>query len=82
MYDEGRLYDTIDVLVEIGEAYGVSAAQVALAWLLGRPAVTSVVVGARTDDQLADNLSAGSMPPHLLSEGWHHGWPVSVIASS
>ena len=39
-------------LVEIGEAHGVSAAQVALAWLLKRPGVCSVIVGARTDEQL------------------------------
>jgi aryl-alcohol dehydrogenase-like predicted oxidoreductase len=58
VYDEDRLYDTIDALVEIGAAHGVSSAQVALAWLLGRPAVTSVIVGARTDEQLADNLAA------------------------
>ena len=56
VYDEDRLYDIVDVLVEIAEAHGVSAAQVALAWLLGRPAVSSVVIGARTDEQLADNL--------------------------
>ena len=37
----------------------MSPAQVALAWLLARPGVTSVVVGARTDEQLADNLAAG-----------------------
>ncbi|MEJ3749695.1 aldo/keto reductase [Actinomycetes bacterium KLBMP 9797] len=61
VYDEDKLYDTVDVLVEIGEAHGVSAAQVALAWLLGRPAVTSVVVGARTDEQLADNLAAADL---------------------
>ena len=37
------------------------AAQVALAWLLGRPGVTSVIVGARTDEQLADNLAAADL---------------------
>ena len=37
VYDEDRLYDTVDVLVEIAEAHGVSAAQVALAWLLAGP---------------------------------------------
>ena len=58
VHDEDRLYDTIDALVEIGAAHRVSSAQVALAWLLGRPAVTSVIVGARTDEQLADNLAA------------------------
>ena len=35
VYDEDKLYDTVDVLVEVAEAHGVSAAQVALAWLLG-----------------------------------------------
>lgn len=58
VYDQDRLYDIVDVLVEIGDAHGVSAARVALAWLLGRPAVTSLVIGARTSEQLADNLAA------------------------
>ncbi len=58
VYDEDKLYDTIDVLVAVAEDRGVSAAQVALAWLLGRPSISSVVVGARTDEQLADNLKA------------------------
>jgi aryl-alcohol dehydrogenase-like predicted oxidoreductase len=61
VHDEDKLYDIIDALVEIGEAHGVSAAQVAIAWLLARPAVTSVIVGARTDQQLADNLAAAAL---------------------
>jgi aryl-alcohol dehydrogenase-like predicted oxidoreductase len=61
VYDEDKLYDTIEVLVEVAEVHGVSAAQVALAWLLARPGVTSVVVGARTEEQLADNLAAASL---------------------
>ncbi len=61
VYDEDRLYDTIEVLVEIAEGRGISAAQVALAWLLGRPSVSSVIVGARTDEQLADNLKAAEL---------------------
>jgi aryl-alcohol dehydrogenase-like predicted oxidoreductase len=61
VYDEERLYDTVDVLVEVGQAHGVSAARVALAWLLGRPAVSSVVIGARSDEQLADNLAAADL---------------------
>jgi aryl-alcohol dehydrogenase-like predicted oxidoreductase len=56
--DEDKLYDTIEVLVGIAEAHGVSAAQVALAWLLTRPSIATIVVGARTDEQLADNLRA------------------------
>ncbi len=59
--DEDRLYDTVDVLVEIGEGYGVSAAQVALAYTLAKPAVTSVIVGARTEEQLRDNLAAADL---------------------
>jgi aryl-alcohol dehydrogenase-like predicted oxidoreductase len=61
VYDQERLYDTIDVLVEVAEGHGVSAAQVALAWLLRRPGVSTVIVGARTDEQLADNLRAADL---------------------
>ena len=56
IYDEDKLWDTIDVLVEIAEARGASPAQVALAYLAGKPGVSSVILGARTDEQLADNL--------------------------
>jgi aryl-alcohol dehydrogenase-like predicted oxidoreductase len=64
VYDQDKLHDTVDTLVEIGSAHGVSAAQVALAWLLGRPAVTSLIVGARTSEQLADNLAAADLTLH------------------
>ena len=47
--------------MEIGEGHGVSAAQVALAWLLGRPGVSSLIIGARTEEQLADNLAAAEL---------------------
>ena len=59
--DPEQLYDTIEVLVEIGEGHGVSAAQVALAWLLERPGVVSLIIGARPDEQLADNLAAAEL---------------------
>ena len=59
--DREKLYDTIEVLVDIAASRGASAAQVALAWLLGRPAVTTLVIGARTDEQLADNLGAADL---------------------
>jgi aryl-alcohol dehydrogenase-like predicted oxidoreductase len=61
VHDEDKLYDTIEVLVAIGEARGVSAAEVALAYLIGKPGVTSVIVGARTDEQLRDNLAAAAL---------------------
>jgi aryl-alcohol dehydrogenase-like predicted oxidoreductase len=61
VHDEDKLYDTVEALVAIGEAHGVSAARVALAYLLAKPAVTSLIVGARTDEQLADNLAAADL---------------------
>ena len=83
--DTEKLYDIIEVLVEVGAAHDASAAQVALAWLLGRPAVASVVIGARTEAQLADNLKAADLvlsaeertrldavsAPPLLYPYWH-----------
>ena len=89
--DPEQLYDVIEALVEIGEVRGVSAAQVALAWLLGRPGVTSLVVGARTDEQLADNLAAADLEltdeerrrldevsaPPLLYPFWHQAATAS-----
>jgi aryl-alcohol dehydrogenase-like predicted oxidoreductase len=69
IYDEAKLYDTIDVLVEIAEGHGVSPAQVALAWLMARPGVSTVIVGARTEEQLTDNLAAARLS---LSPEEHH----------
>ena len=83
--DEDALYDIVDALVEIADAHDASAAQVALAWTLGRPGVASVIIGARTDEQLADNLGAADLEltgeertrldelsaPPLLYPYWH-----------
>ena len=68
VHDEDKLYDTIDALVAIGDAHGVSAAQVALAYTMGKPGVTSVIVGARTTEQLRDNLAAASL--ELSADEW------------
>ncbi|TIT12331.1 MAG: aldo/keto reductase [Mesorhizobium sp.] len=59
--DENRLWRIVDVLAYIGKNHGVSAAQVALAWLLGRPAVSSLVIGGRTEAQFKDNIAAASL---------------------
>ena len=48
----------LDAMAPIAEAKGVSIARVAIAWLLHQPHVTSVIVGAKRVDQLADNLAA------------------------
>jgi aryl-alcohol dehydrogenase-like predicted oxidoreductase len=61
IHDEDKLYDTIEELVAIGKDRGVSAAQVALAYTMAKPAVTSVIVGARTTEQLEDNLAAAEL---------------------
>jgi aryl-alcohol dehydrogenase-like predicted oxidoreductase len=85
VHDTERLYDIVDVLVEISENRGVPASQVSLAWLLGRPGVASVIVGARNEDQLADNLKAADLEladderrrldevsaPRLIYPHWH-----------
>lgn len=56
--NKDRAFDVIDAMRPIAEAHGASVAQVALAWLLHQPVVTSVIVGAKRVDQLADNLGA------------------------
>jgi aryl-alcohol dehydrogenase-like predicted oxidoreductase len=55
---QDRLFAVTDVLEEISKESGHSVARVALAWLLTRPTVSSVVIGARNADQLRDNLAA------------------------
>ncbi|MDE2319217.1 MAG: aldo/keto reductase [Rhodospirillales bacterium] len=51
----------IEVMREIGLANGVSVARVALAWLLAKPHVTSIIIGAKTIEQLDDNLAAAEL---------------------
>jgi aryl-alcohol dehydrogenase-like predicted oxidoreductase len=53
-----RAYDLIDAMEAIADAKGASVAQIALAWLLHRPVVSTVIVGAKRTDQLADNIGA------------------------
>jgi aryl-alcohol dehydrogenase-like predicted oxidoreductase len=85
--DVERLWDIVEALVEVGEAHGVSAAQVALAWLLTRPTVASLIVGGRTEAQFRDSLAAVSLrlspeelarlnevsKPPLIYPYWHQG---------
>jgi aryl-alcohol dehydrogenase-like predicted oxidoreductase len=58
IHDRERLYDTVEILVDIAEQHDTSATRVALAWLLRRPAVTALVIGARNEEQLVHNLGA------------------------
>ncbi len=91
VYDIDRLYDIVAALIAIADDRGVSPAQVALAWLMGRPAVSSVIIGARTLEQLADNLAAAQLTlaeseratldelsaPPLLYPYWHQALTAS-----
>jgi aryl-alcohol dehydrogenase-like predicted oxidoreductase len=56
-----RAYDCIDAMRTIAQSKGVSVAQIALAWLLHQPQVTSVIVGAKRPEQLADNVAAAEV---------------------
>ena len=59
--DKPRAFDIIDAMRPIAEAHGATVAQVALAWLLHQPVVTTVIIGAKRLDQLDDNLKAVSV---------------------
>jgi len=53
-----RTWRVLDVVADVAQAHSTSASAVALAWLGAQPAVTSVILGARTTGQLADNMAA------------------------
>src|SRR6202789_4386535 len=86
--DENALWNIVDELVAIADAHHVSGAQIALAWLLGRPAVTSVIIGGRTEAQFRDNLASVNVKltdderarldkvsqPPLIYPYWHQSW--------
>lgn len=59
--DKPRAFKVVDVMRPIAQRHQVSVARVALAWLLSRPQVSTVIVGAKTPEQLADNLGASSL---------------------
>ena len=94
--DTERLWNTVDALVEVGQEHEASAAQVSLAWLMARPGIASVIIGARNRDQLADNLAAmeleltnaqidrieqASRPRHLPYPIWHQRKTVAARLS-
>ncbi|CAM4065148.1 Predicted oxidoreductase [Pedobacter westerhofensis] len=56
--DKERAWDILDIIAPIAKAHGCSAARVALAWLLSKQVVTAIVIGAKKQQQLQDNLSA------------------------
>ncbi len=56
--DKNKAYDIIDLMISIGAQHKVTAAQVALSWVLRQPGISSVIIGAKNLDQLQDNLKA------------------------
>jgi aryl-alcohol dehydrogenase-like predicted oxidoreductase len=56
-----RAWACVEVMREIGKTHGVSVARVALAWVLAKPVVTSVIIGAKSLEQLDDNLQATTL---------------------
>jgi aryl-alcohol dehydrogenase-like predicted oxidoreductase len=90
--DVPRLWRIVEVLQAVATARGVSGAQVALAWLLGRPGVASLVIGGRNEEQFKDSLAsvdlkltdderarldAVSAPP-VIYPYWHQNWTASA----
>lgn len=59
--DKPRAFKCVDAMRPLAESRGVSVARIALAWLLSKPYVTSVIIGAKTMDQLADNIGAAEI---------------------
>ena len=91
VYDEAHAFDVIEELVAVAGEMGKSPAQVALAYLLAKPGVTSVIVGARNEAQLSDNLAAAEVElsaelrarldqisaPRLIYPYWHQARTAS-----
>jgi len=59
--NQERAYDIIEAMQPIAQAHNVSVAQIALAWVLAKPGVTSVIIGAKNTRQLLDNIAAGEV---------------------
>jgi aryl-alcohol dehydrogenase-like predicted oxidoreductase len=59
--NKDRAWACIDVMREIGQKHSASVARVALAWILAKPFVTSIIIGAKTQEQLDDNLEAAKL---------------------
>jgi len=56
--DKERTWKILDVIAPIAKAHNCSAARISLAWLLAKPFVTSIILGAKRPEQLADNIAA------------------------
>jgi aryl-alcohol dehydrogenase-like predicted oxidoreductase len=76
--NKDKAFDIIDVMFEIGKKYSVSVATVALKWVTLQPGVTSTIIGAKTLEQLNDNISAVNL--QLTPEDLHRLDEVSALS--
>ena len=88
MFDNDRCWRVLDAVLAVASRLGSTPSAVSLAWLLGRPELSSVIIGARTEAQLEENLQALSvkLPPEEVAEldrvsapDW--GYPQSFIGA-
>ncbi|MFO1186765.1 MAG: aldo/keto reductase [Alphaproteobacteria bacterium] len=85
--DRERAWKCVEVMRKVGAAHGASVARVALAYVLAKPWVTSIIIGAKTAEQLEDNLAAATLTltPDELAEldaasalpGEYPGWMLA-----
>jgi len=90
--DKERTWKILDVIAPIAKAHNCSAARVSLAWLLAKPIVTSIIIGAKRMDQLNDNIAAVDLkltPDELkqLDEvstlpAEYPGWILSFVSAN
>lgn len=95
--DVEKGYEVVDVLKQIAQNHGVTPAQVAIAWMLTKPFISSVIIGANKMSQLEDNLGAADLKlspeevdrfdtltaPETMYPGWMQplGWDAKVKAA-
>jgi aryl-alcohol dehydrogenase-like predicted oxidoreductase len=89
--DKDRAWKCVEAMRDVAKDHGVSVARVALAYVLAKPFVTSVIIGAKTDEQLDDNLAAAklTLTPEQMTKldtvsalpGEYPGWMVQRQSS-
>jgi aryl-alcohol dehydrogenase-like predicted oxidoreductase len=73
-----KAYDIIEEMIKIGNEHDVSVARIALAWMLQKPFVTSILIGAKNNDQLLDNIAATEL--HLTADEMARLDKISALA--
>jgi aryl-alcohol dehydrogenase-like predicted oxidoreductase len=68
--NKDRAFDCVDAMRQVAAKHQTSVARVALAWLLSKPVVSAIIIGAKNEEQLKDNLAASdlTLAPEELAE--------------